>query len=405
MSYRGFHIFDIAGFNIRVDASWLFIAALMVWGFYRNAFPDAAPGLPDGDYILMAVSVILAFFVGLVVHEAAHSLMARQFGLKVGGITLFVFGGVADLTDEPHDPKSEFWIALAGPAASLAIAAVCTATSRMMAAAETAVPARVVLDHLAMLNVTMAVFNLVPAYPLDGGRMLRAVLWHTFGNQFRATMIAAALGIFFAWVLVLTGITALFTAGDSMGLWLVLIGMFLLTLAHASRADTLLRTHLGGRMVASVMTPGPVTTKPEATLADVIDKIVLATGHAFLPVVAHGRLRGVIDATAIRTIDRDLWPTTTVAQIMEPLGPDNTVEPDTACEMVLHQMVRTGLRKLVVARQDHLVGVVTIADLMNYVGLVQLFNNGIVAPKSRPLRRKAGGGSHTPHSRLAIPRD
>ena len=402
MRDRGIGLFTIAGFNIRADGSWLFIVTLMVWSFYQDTFPRLLPEMSTTAYLAMALALTLAFFGGLVLHELAHALMARRFGLKVGAITLFVFGGIAELTEDPHDPKSEFWIALAGPLATLAIAGACALSASLLTGG--ALPVRMVLEQLAQLNITMLLFNLVPAYPLDGGRVLRAAVWKVTGDRFRATLIAASFGVVFGWGLILTGIARVFGPQDGGGLWLILIGMFLLALAQTSRADVMVKRRLGGRLVASVMTPSPVVTRPEALLADVVDQILLGQGHTFLPVVtAGGELVGIVDATAIRLVDRRLWSTTSIRQIMEPLHPDNMVTPDMACEKVLQHMARTGRRKLVVANQGRLAGVVTMADLLNYVGLVQLFSDPLarkVAPQ--PPRTSNGVPQHV-GSRIGLP--
>jgi CBS domain-containing protein len=314
----------------------------------------------------------------------------------VGTITLFVFGGIADVPDDPQDPRSEVWIALAGPLATLAIAAACAGIAPFLTG--DALPVRAVLAQLADLNITVALLNLVPAYPLDGGRILRAAVWKATGDRFRATLIAASFGVVFGWGLILTGIARVFVRQDGGGLWLMLIGMVLLTLAQAARADVMVRRRLGGRLVASVMTPNPVVTRPEALLADVVDQIMLGKGHSFLPVVtAGGDLVGAVDATAIRLVDRRVWSTTPVRNIMEPLHPDNTVSPDMPCEKVLAQMAKTGRRKLVVACQGRLAGVVTMADLLKYVGLVQLFADPSAhSPAAQKTRRPANGAPQHP---------
>lgn len=387
MPTNGIHLFDIAGFRIRVDPSWLFIAALMVWNFYSTVLPEAAPGLAPMTYFIMAVSLMLSFFIGLVIHELAHSLMARRFGLKVGGISLFIFGGIAELTEEPHDARSDFWIAVAGPVATLVIAAACQIAARGLAHYDTLMPARVVIEHLGLFSLGMAIFNLVPAFPLDGGRMLRAAIWKITQEPLRATAIAAGFGVGFAWLLIVLGLAALFSAGDLAGLWLVLIGVFLMTLAQGSRSEAILRRHLGGRTIASVMSRDPVTSTPEASVADVVDTLMLANGLSFLPVCDQSRVVGVLDAAAIRGLDRDLWASTRVDQIMEPIRADLVVEPDAASEQVLTQMARTGRRKLLVMRQGRLAGVVTLADLLQFVGLARFLGSDVRKGNTRPRRK------------------
>lgn len=374
MTSQRVRVARISGIDVQIDASWLFIAALMIWSFAATAFPDTAPGLQGTTYLVMAIATTLGFFAALVVHELAHSIVSQRFGVPVQAITLFIFGGIAELSDEPRSPRSEFWIALAGPLATLAIVGLCAGAAAALAPHPQALALRVVFDHLMMLNLTVLVFNLVPALPLDGGRILRAVIWHFTGDGYRATMIGAALGIGFAWFLVIFGLTALFASGDGMGLWLVLIGIFLMGAAQAVRFDANLRRHLGGRTVASVMTPSPVTTGPETRLSDVVAQIMLPKGHSFLPVVQGDQLLGVVDAAAIRRVDRGLWDNTPVRQVMEAASPMNTIAPDASSDMVLQHMARTGRNKLAVARAGKVVGVLSVSDLVKYLSLLQFFN-------------------------------
>jgi Zn-dependent protease len=365
-------LISIAGFQIRIDASWLFIASLLVWTLYSGVFADLAPGIAPATRLTMAVVAMLLLFTGLVLHELAHALVARRFGVKIGGITLFIFGGIAELVDEPTDARAEFWIAIAGPLASFALAALAYLVGGLLPASGAFLPLRAVLGYLATINVSLALFNLVPAFPLDGGRILRAALWRFGGNLTRATVIASRIGMAFAWLLILTGILSLFGAGDALGLWFVLIGMFLLNAAYASYSEIRFREHLGGRTVATLMTHNPRTVKPEMSLADLIDRVMISEGRSFLPVVDAGTLVGVIDAATIRKVDRSRWPTTTVREIMAPPGPENCIAADAAADTVLQHMARTGRRKLVVVGHGGAAGVITLADLLNYVSLLEL---------------------------------
>lgn len=376
MTNQRVRVARVSGIDIQIDASWIFIAALMIWSFATTVFPELVPGLSDATYLVMAIATTFGFFAALVVHELAHSIVSQRFGLPVTAITLFIFGGIAELSEDPRSPGSEFWIAVAGPLATLGIIGICAGGAAVLAPDGQALALRVVLEQLVMMNLTVLLFNLVPALPLDGGRILRALLWRLSGDAFRSAMIASALGIGFAWSLVVLGIIAVIASGDAMGLWLVLIGVFVMAAAHAIRFDARLRRYLGGRTVASVMTPCPVSTTPQARLSDVVAQVMLPNGHAFLPVVQGGMLVGVVDAAAVRQVDRERWDTTPVSAIMEPPGPLNTVAPDAASDMVLQHMARTGRNKLVVVRDAKLVGVLSITDLLKYLSLLQAFNRG-----------------------------
>lgn len=397
MQGRGMRLVSIAGFEVRIDASWLFIAALMVWTLYSDIFARSAPGLAPALRLTMAVIAMLALFAGLVLHELAHSLAARRYDVKVGGITLFIFGGIAELVDEPTNAKSEFWIAVAGPVASFTLAAAAYVTAGVMPATDAFVPVRAVLGYLATINVSLALFNLVPAFPLDGGRILRAAVWHFTGSLRRATVIATRGGMIFAWLLIVTGVLSLFGAGDAIGLWFVLIGMFLLNAANGSYSEMLLRQHLHDRTVATLMTSNPRTVAPDMALAELIDRVMIGEGRSFLPVVEAGALVGVIDAATIREVARSLWATTTVREVMAPPDAGNSIADGAAADIVLRHMAKTGRRKLVVVRHASVAGVITLADLLNYVSLREQLD------PSRTARLAAKPNPEAPHLEKTAP--
>lgn len=368
---RGFRLFRIAGFDVKIDVSWFFIAALLVWSLNAGVFPASMPGLSAATYTGMAVVAALAFFAGVILHELAHSLVARAYGLEMGGITLFVFGGVAELPQEPQSAVSEFWIAVAGPAASLVLAAGCWLVASGLPGLPVEAPTRAVLDYLAQVNLAVALFNLVPAFPLDGGRVLRSLVWRATGDGVRATVIAARAGTAFAWLLMAAGGWMLLAGGDAGGLWFVLIGMFLLSAAQSSLAQTVLRDRLTGRRVSEMMTPDPVTTSPETTLADLADRVMRAQGLSFLPVTEGGRHVGTISASALRAVPVEDWPRVNVSAVMDPAGSGSEIDPRASAFDAVTQMGQSGRRKLVVVTEGRPVGVLTLADLLSYVQTLQ----------------------------------
>jgi Zn-dependent protease/predicted transcriptional regulator len=387
MRRSGTRLFDIAGFEIRLDPSWFIIAALLVWTLSRNWFPFVAPGFDGAAYLTMAVIAMLALFACLLVHELAHSVVARRFGLNVGSITLFIFGGVAQLDEDPADAKSEFWIAIAGPIASFVLALLIWLVALSLAGIDALLAPRVVLEYLATLNLVLALFNLVPAFPLDGGRILRAAVWHLTGSVVRATTVATTSGALFAFLLIGWGIYRLVATGDLFGLWPVLIGIFILGAARATQAEMTVRSRLGGYDVAQLMSQPTLTTTPGATLADLVDGVMIARGVSFVPVIDDSdRLVGLIDAATVRGIDRATWHDMRVRDVMKRPGPGNTLSPDTPAAVALRQMTGTGPRKFMVAQRGRLLGIVTLADLMNYVTLLQEIG------QSPHDRRYRGGG-------------
>lgn len=392
MLRRATRIFDIGGFEIRLDPSWFIIATLIVWTLYSNWFPFAAPGLDGATYLIMAVAAMLALFACLLAHELAHSVVARGYGLNVGSITLFIFGGVAQLEEDPADAKSEFWIAIAGPIASFVLAVLIWMMARALVPFEGAMPLRVVLEYLAMLNLVLAVFNMAPAFPLDGGRILRAAIWHFSGDIMRATTVSTAAGMVFAVMLIVWGLFRLVGAGDFFGLWPILIGFFVMSAARSTQAEMQVRTRLGGHTVGNLMTRVAHSTTPRTTLAELVDHVMLARGVSFVPVLDdRDRLVGMIDAEMVRGIDRAQWPATRVADVMERPDPGNTLTPDTPAATVLRLMSTTQRRKFLVVQDGRLMGIVALKDLLNYVGLLQE-----IGPSRHHDRNDLSGGRTWP---------
>lgn len=376
MFSRAVKLVDIFGFQIKVDPSWLLIAALIVWTLSSGYFPQALPGLGQGDYLALAVISMLALFAGLILHELAHSLVARHFGLGVGGITLFVFGGVAELDEEPESPHSEFWIAIAGPVMSLAIAAVAWLAHRALEGAQVSAPLQAVLEYIALINLVLALFNLIPAFPLDGGRILRAMLWRMRGDLIGATRNAAVISSLFAYALIGFGFVSLFSGATVGGIWQVLIGLFLLTAARGTYQQLLVKASLSGKSVRGLMTEKVHAAAPDDTLASVVDTIMLRHAVSFVPVVEGDHLLGYVDTALLQGIDRDHWGDTHVADIYMGANDTNTVAPGLSAEALMKHIAATGRRKFLVVERGRFLGVITLADLLAYLAVLQELGAG-----------------------------
>ena len=365
-------LFDLFGFQIRVDPSWLIIAALIVWSLASGYFPAEVPGLHGGDYLAVAVAAMLGLFASLILHELAHSLMARRFGLGVGGITLFLFGGVAELEREPQSAVSEFWIAVAGPAMSFALALLFRLLEGAAAMAGASDALVALIGYLATINFVLALFNLLPAFPLDGGRVLRAVLWHLRGDLLAATRTASAAGVAFGYLLVALGFAALFS-GQSVigGLWPILIGLFLAAAARATLQQMLTRRALSGRRVGDLMTRAVHTTGPDRTVRDLVDEIMLRHGVGFVPVVEDGHTLGYVDTGTVRAIDRENWDTTRVEDVFVALAPEMRAEPREPLERLFDRISASGRRKFIVEDGRRFAGVITLSDLVAHIGVLR----------------------------------
>ena len=371
MFHKPIEVFSLYGFRIRLDISWFLIAGFLVWTLSSGFFPELVPDLGRMEYVALAFAAMLGLFACLILHELAHSLTARRFGLGVGSITLFLFGGVAELEEEPASARSELWIALAGPAMSFALAALFAVLPAAFALNEADSVMGAFLGYLAMVNLFLGLFNLLPAFPLDGGRVLRALLWSGFDDVIRATRIASRVSSALALFLIALGLYSILFSGQPGGLWLILIGVFLLSTAQATYQRLLMRARLKGRSVRSVMTANPVSISPDATLAKMVDGVMLGQAASFVPVVEDGVVLGFIDQHVLNRIDRENWETTCVGDVFVALDDENAVDPDDPVETLMQRMAQSGRRKFLVIKNRELAGVVTLTDILSYLSVLR----------------------------------
>lgn len=363
-------ILRLFGIEIKVAASWFLIAALIMWSLADQIFPAQVPGLSSGHYLLLGTMAMLLFFVSLLLHELAHAMVAKAFGIDVPRITLFLFGGVAELGEEPGAPSHEFLIAVAGPVVSLALAIIFWFLSVLSSFSVTGTALPTVLTYLATINLVLAVFNLLPAFPLDGGRVLRALLWSRTGDILTATEKAARLGEFLGFGLMALGVLSLFQGVQLGGAWQILIGIFILFAARGAVEAQRTKTLLSDQTVADLMSQEVIIADPEMTLADLVNRIMLPNRVSFVPVVEHSALLGHIDTEVLSMIDRENWPNTRVGDVFVNLETGRTVSPQTSAAEVLGRFSEMGHRKLVVIDDGQLAGIVTLSDLSRLLQLL-----------------------------------
>ena len=360
-------LFSINRFDIKVDPSWLIIASLVTWSLSQEYFPGVLPGLSGAIYLTMALIGMLGLFASLLLHELAHSVVARRLGISVKTITLFIFGGIAELEEEPTSATAEFWIALAGPALSFFLAFGFWVLSTPSFLFSNTNALREVLSYLALINMVLALFNLVPAFPLDGGRVLRAYLWHRNGDVLAATRTAARSGTIFAYFLMFLGISALFQGALMAGLWQVMIGGFVLIAARTSYTSQLARIAFKNQPVRALMSQDPITVGPEVTLSEFVNDTILAKGISFVPVIEGDVLLGHIDQAVLKGIDRENWGNTRIGDVFVGLDQSAMVKPDVGITDLLAIIAKTGRRKFMVVRDHRLLGVITLADLSRHL--------------------------------------
>jgi Zn-dependent protease/predicted transcriptional regulator len=366
---RSIPLFRLAGFQVGVDWSWLILAVLISWTLSVGMFPYYYPDLTPGTYWAMGVIAALGLFGSIILHELAHSLVARRYHLPIRGITLFIFGGVAQMEREPDRPSVEFLVAIAGPIASFAVALVCLLLARAAGAVGLGVPVVGVLAYLATINGILALFNLVPAFPLDGGRMLRAALWHWKGSLRQATRIASAIGGGFGIALIVLGVWRVLTGDFIGGMWWFLIGLFVRFAAQASYQQVVMREGLRGVPVRRIMSADPVTVPPDISIQALIDDYLYRHHHKMLPVVEGGRLIGCISIKDIKQVPREEWPATTVATIMRPCSAATAIAPDADAMEVLSTMSRTRNSRYLVMEGERLVGILTLKDMLKFLSV------------------------------------
>lgn len=365
-AYR-LRLLRLSGFDVYVDVSWILLATLIVWSLAAGVFPATAPGLAASTYLWMAVAAAAGLFASIVLHEMSHSLVARRFDMPIRGITLFIFGGVAEMEDEPTSARGEFLMALAGPVASIVLGLLFLIASGVALAAGWP-SAAAVLSYLGVINITLAVFNLVPAFPLDGGRMLRAALWGWRKDIVRASRIAAVAGEVFAILMIGVGVAQVVSGAFVSGLWLGLIGLFLHGAAGFSYRQVVARQALQGQPVARFMNPSPIAAPADIPIQALVDDYVYRRHHKRFPVVDQGELVGCVGTRDIAEIDRGAWASRTVREIMKPCGPDDVAAPETDAVEAMARLQRSG-GPLAVIAGGRLVGVLSLHDLMAFLAL------------------------------------
>ncbi|MDX1673615.1 MAG: site-2 protease family protein [Longimicrobiales bacterium] len=367
---RGIRLGSVFGLEIRIDYSWFIIFFLILWTLAGGVFPQEVQEAGTGVHVAMGVAGTILFFVSLLAHEISHSLVAQRRDIPVEGITLFIFGGMAHTRMEAEDPGDEFVIAGVGPLASLVIAGLFGLAGWAGRAAGLGPEYTAVADYLAYINVALAVFNLLPGFPLDGGRLFRAAVWKLTDDLRKATRWATTGGKTLGYALIGFGLLQLFGGGGGGGLWLIFIGWFVRTAAESSFRQHVLRQSLEDVAVRELMTPDPETVPADLSLQEFVDDRVMSGAHRAYPVVQDSAPVGMIALDQVKDIPRDHWPDRTVGDVMT--GDPETVSPDANMADVLERLGgREGIR-LLVLEDGELVGLVTRGDLTRWIERAEL---------------------------------
>lgn len=366
MFTKSYPLFSILGFRVSLDLSWFFLAFLITWNLATAIFPGMIPGREAWLYYFLGVIGAVGIFGSIVFHELAHALMARYYNIEIGGITLFIFGGVAELNDEPPTPLSEFLIAIVGPISSFLLAGICYLLSEYIApfaSGETLA----LLYYLQIINFILAVFNLVPAFPLDGGRVLRSALWWWTGSMAKSTHIAGMTGMILGGALMAYGAYTIMQGDTIGGMWQILIGYFIVGAARLSKRQIDTMEALRGVHVRQIMQPSPLALSAQLPLQQIVDNERLGDKRLILPVVEDDRLVGMIKRGDIDAVTPAELHRMTLSDIMKPAVPAQILAPDQAAISALRQIRRNGMAPCLVVENGRLIGSLMLLNILDYM--------------------------------------
>jgi Zn-dependent protease/predicted transcriptional regulator len=355
----------IAGIEVRVDSSWVVIALLITYSMYLRS-SSVYPELSGGGAVVLGIGATVLFFGSVLVHELAHAVVSQARGIRVQDITLFLFGGATRARVESRGPSDEFLIAVVGPLTS-GLLAVLFGIVAGLGRDVLSRPLAGTLGYLAWTNLVLAVFNLVPGFPLDGGRLLRSAIWKATGSLARATRIASLAGQAVGWLLVAGGVAFLLAGDLAGGIWFAFIGWFLVQAARSSYQELQLRELLRGVEAEEVMAGDLVRIPPELSLQDAVDVYFMRYDHGAFPVEEQGRTIGLLTLRGVRRVPREQWPTRRVRDHMVPLGDQVVVAPEARMDGVLGKLQDGEANRVLVVQDGEVVGIITPSDLTRWL--------------------------------------
>jgi len=354
----------VLGIPIGLDYSWFVIFAILTWmlasSYYPAEFNDWQPRL----YWFMGAVTAIMLFVSVLLHELGHSVVALRYRIPVRSITLFLFGGIAQIGAEPPSAIAEFFIAIAGPLVSLILAVIFYAVQPLVVGMESLLG---LAKYLAYINLALVIFNLIPGYPLDGGRVFRAIVWAITGNMRRATFISANIGRFFAFLFIFIGVWQMFSGNFGGGLWFAFIGWFLDNAASAQVHQVMFQGLLAGHRVSQAMSTQCAAVPADLSLQELVDEYILRSGKRCFLVNRGDNTVGLMTLHRIREVPREQWTTTSAAQAMLPLEQLKNIDPDTELWVALQKMDRDGVNQLPVTQDHHVIGMLSREDVITFL--------------------------------------
>jgi Zn-dependent protease/CBS domain-containing protein len=366
---NSFRVARIAGISIEIHPSWLLILGFLAWSLSEGLYPDRYEGWSRAAYWATGIASSLLLFVTVMIHELAHALVAKRRGLEVPRITLFIFGGMSHLQRQPSSAGEEFQIAAAGPLTSLIIAAITGAAGFLFGGMSD--KAEAILYYLALVNAALAIFNFLPGFPLDGGRVLRSIAWKRTGSFRRATRIAASVGEFFGYGLIFAGFVVLLTGGLLDGLWLAFIGWFLLGAARNEATGVQLEGVLARLTARQVMRADFPSVTPGTPIQSIVDDFMVGHGERAVVVANGGAVLGILTVSDVRRTPREFWDNTPAQRVMTPRDGVITVEASRPALEVLMLLGEKGLNQVPVLEDGRMIGLVTRREILERVQLAE----------------------------------
>jgi Zn-dependent protease len=368
MKNNTIRLFRIYGIPVGLDPSWFLVFALITWALAISYFPDEFKSWTWLQYWSIAAITSLLFFVCVLLHELGHSLVARKFDLPVKSVTMFIFGGVSEISAGPKNAWAEFAIAFSGPLTSIFLAGFFYAIEAFSTALS---PVYAVAKYLALINGILAIFNLVPGFPLDGGRVFRALVWGLTKNLDLATEIANDLGHGIAFLFILVGVWRLFEGDWINGVWISFFGFFLENAVVGQLQQQRVQHVLSGHTVDQVMNRTCAQVPVETSIQALVDEYILGKGQRCLVLVQDEQPMGIMTIHDIRKVSRERWPSTTAATVMTPIDQVKRTSPEAGLDQAFEQMGADGVNQMPVMRDGQLEGMLSREDIVNYLHLLK----------------------------------
>jgi Zn-dependent protease/CBS domain-containing protein len=371
MSRRGISLGRIFGIPIQLDYSWFLIFGLITWTLAIGYFPAEFRGWPTWEYWVVGFITSIFFFGSVLLHELGHSVVALHYGIPVSGINLFIFGGVSQIEKEPQSAGVEFVLAIVGPLVSFAIAGVFFGLQLVFTSFA---PFLAFARYLAYINALLGVFNLIPGFPLDGGRVFRSIVWALTGNPHRATSVAGTLGRFIGFAFILFGVYEVIAGNFIDGLWIGFIGWFLESAAGQEMQQQKIQDLLAGHTVSQAMSYDYAAVPPDLTIQELVDRHILGNGHRSFVVEEQQHVDGLLTLHDIRQLPREQWPTTRVKQAMIPWDSLKRTEPNADLWQAIEEMNHDGVNQLPVIKEGEMLGMLRREDIISYLRNLREFS-------------------------------